>query len=168
MFLMGTGIVAQAQENNNEERQKMQVERVKKMAERKADDMKLEGDKKSDFVAMYLQYQNDLMNAHRKLMENRQRSQNPEEKKTLTDEEAKAKVDQFFAQQEKQVQAAQARLAVHKKYYIAFSKTLTPQQLAEVFSEQRRPMQMGPGQRQGRRGDWGRRAEMGDGPELPR
>lgn len=168
MFLMGTGIVAQAQDNNGEEREKMQVERVKKMAERKADAMKLEGDKKSDFVAMYLQYQNDLVKSFRKQMGERQQPQNPEEKKTLTDEEAKAWVDRFFEQQEAQVEAAQARLAVHKKYYAAFSKTLTPQQLAEVFQNERHPMQMGQGQRQGRRGEWGRRAEMGNMPEPPR
>ncbi len=170
MFLMGTGIMARAQENGGEERQKMQVERVRKQAERKADAMKLEGDKKSDFVATYLQYQNDLMNCYRKLMDKRQKPQNPEEeKKALTPEEAKARVDQFFEQQEMQVQAAQARLAVHKKYYAAFSKTLTPQQLAEVFQNERRPMQMGQGQRQGRRGDWGRRFEGGgDTPAIPR
>ena len=58
---MGMGTVALAQDGSAADRTQMRAEMVKKQAEKLAKDFDLTGETKTSFVALYGQYQNDLM-----------------------------------------------------------------------------------------------------------
>ena len=165
MLLVGGSTLMNAQERSAEDWEKIKVERVKKQAERKADELKLDGNAKADFIVVYSQYQNDLFSSARKAGFNNERGErNGAEKKELTEAEAKEKIEKYFARQEKQIEMMKTRLAVQKKYYAEFAKTLTPQQLAKVFEEPNFQMMNGRG-RQGRPGGFGPGMRMGEGPQ---
>ncbi len=103
-------------------------------AERLAKDMSLEGDVKTKFVDLYKKYQEELTADIREQME--KRSENTEERKKdkdLTDEEALAKINEQFEQEQAQISRQQKQLMIKKNYLAEFRELLTPQQLLKVF-----------------------------------
>ena len=143
-FLFGAISTANAQNDDRDaRRQEMQA----RMTERLVRDLKLEGEKKTQFETIYKRYQDEL--AATRTQQNREREN--DRNQNLTDEEATAKLNEVFARQAEQIQQQQLRLDIQKKYCAEFSGILTPQQLLQVFQ----PMQGGQrqgGQRQGGRG----------------
>lgn len=168
MLVVGFGTMQAQDEQNVENWETMRSERVKKMAERKANELDLKGDAKDEFIIIYSQYQNSLFASARKsgMFDRGQDRQNGGGKKELTDAEAKEKVENYFKRQEDQIAMMKARLDVQKQYYAEFAKKLTPQQLAKVFSDS--PRQVGGRNRQGGRpGRFGQGQDMrmADGPQ---
>lgn len=129
---IGMSTVTYAQSESSENREQMRAEMVKKQAEKQAKDLGLTGDTKSNFVVLYCQYQHDLMRKPAFL----ERQKDTGEKE-LTDEEAKARVEAFFVQQEEMIAQMQRRLEVQKTYRTEFAKILTPQQMVKVFVQAR-------------------------------
>ena len=139
---------AAAQRPDGEEMKGRRAEMIEQLAERLAKDMDLKGDAKSEFIAQYKMYQNELQATQ----SGRRGMLNPNadrEKKKLSDEEAQNLVDEYFSRQEQQIAQQQKRLEVEKKYYAEFKKTLTPQQLAKIFRQRQNMRQGGQGPRQG-------------------
>lgn len=152
---------AQREQRSAEDRQKMAAEMAKNQAERLAKDFDLKDDAKSAFVEKYTQYQYEMFANMVQQRPNRDQAQQGERKKTseMTDEEVAQQIKEYFDRQEKQIETQQKRLAIQKKYYEEFSKTLTPKQLIKIFGQQRPQGQRdGQGQRgqgQGQRGGFG-------------
>ena len=146
-FLLST-ICVNAQDNRDRDsrRQEMQT----RQTERLVKDLKLEGEKKTQFETIYKRYLEEL--AATRTEQNRERD---DEKKDLTDEEATAKLNEVFARQAEQIQQQQLRLDIQKKYCAEFSAILTPQQLLRVFQQGGRQGGNRQGGRQGNRGGFG-------------
>lgn len=142
---------AQRGQMSAEEREKMQAEMVQRMTERFVKDLDLKGEVATAFEATYAKYQAELMATYE--MTPRQEQ---EQKKTseLSDEEIKARIEEAFARQEKQIEQQKARLEIQKKYYAEFSKTLTAKQLIRIFGQQR-PRQNSMNGQGGQRGGFG-------------
>jgi Spy/CpxP family protein refolding chaperone len=148
-FLLSTvSVNAQDRNDRDSRRQEMQA----RQTERIVKDLKLEGEKKTQFEAIYKRYMEEL--AATRTGQNRERD---DEKKDLTDEEATAKLNEVFARQAEQIQQQQLRLDIQKKYCAELSAILTPQQLLQVFQQQGGGRQGGgrQGGRQGNRGGFG-------------
>ena len=168
-----TALSAQERERmNDEERARNISERIEKAADRMAKDFDLKGDAKDAFIKCYSAYQKEMF-ATNQIQEQRQRLEQPnrdEEKKELTDEEAKAKIEENFSRQEQQIATMRKRMDVQKKYSEELLKILTPQQVLKVLTPQRNQGGRGQGQRnQGdgeRRGNFegGSRGGFGGGP----
>ena len=158
---MGMGTVALAQDGSAADRTQMRAEMVKKQAEKLAKDFDLTGETKTNFVALYGQYQNDLMRKPSGTFRQKREAEGDDEKKELTDEEATKRVDAFFAQQEEMIVQMQKRLEVQKQYRAEFAKILTPQQLAKVFSRSN-------GEGRMRNGSNGGSQWNGNRPNMPR
>ncbi len=146
-LLFSVNNTASAQRFSQEEMEARRAQMVEQQAERMAKDLDLKGDAKTSFVALYKEYQNELMSTQQR-QRGQQRQDGQSDRKKLTDEEAQKQIDEYFARQESQIVQQQKRLEVEKKYYEEFKKTLTVQQLAKVF-RQRQMMQRQGGQRPG-------------------
>jgi Skp family chaperone for outer membrane proteins len=103
-------------------------------AERLAKDMSLEGDVKTKFVDLYKKYQEELTADIREQMEARkERTEEKKKDKDLTDEEALARINEQFEQEQQQISNQQKQLMIKKNYLAEFREFLTPQQLLKVF-----------------------------------
>ncbi len=100
-------------------------------AESMADELKLKDDAKTAFVERYKAYLQEMFTARMDGMQ--QNQQNRSKNENLTDEKAKALIQQHFDQSTQQIVNSYNVLNVEKKYYEEFAKTLTPQQLVKVF-----------------------------------
>ena len=154
LVLFGIGnVCAQQGQRSEEERAQMRAEMIKRVADRTAKDFNLKGDAKEAFLTTYTAYQTEMFETNQGGM--RQRSQEADEKKELTDEEANAKIQEQFTRQEEQIATMQKRLEIQKKYSAEFAKILTPQQVLRVLTPQRNNQRngqqrgQGDGQRQG-------------------
>ena len=105
---------------------------MERRAEQLADSWKLKGDARTQFLTTYKEYQQELMKHRTSLA----RPENGDAKKPseYTDEEANARLTAEFNRKAQGVADAYNRLEVDKKYYEIFSKSLTPQQLVEIFA----------------------------------
>ncbi|MCD8266065.1 MAG: hypothetical protein LUC33_02815 [Prevotellaceae bacterium] len=156
----------QRQRLSDEEIAAKRAEMVQKQADKLAKDMSLSDDAKTQFVALYTEYQEALAAAREQ-----NRGEQPEQagdrsekkQKELTDEEATERIQQQFARQEAQIAQSQAALDVQKQYYAKFQETLTPQQLLKVFAQQQRGNR-GQGGPQGGPQGGGRQGGMPGGP----
>lgn len=137
-------------QRNQENMQARRAEMISTMADRVAKDLNLKDEAKTQFVATYKAYQEELFGTYQTGRNQGQRGERQNDKK-LTDEEAQKQVEQYFERQEQQIKQQQARLEIEKKYLAEFQKTLTPQQVAKIFA-QRQQMGMRQGGMQGGRG----------------
>lgn len=140
---------------NREEMQARRAQAVEQQAEKLAKDFDLKGDAKTNFVATYKAYQNELVEVQ---MQGRQRQQGQgrdrneqTDAKKLTNEQATQRLTEYFSRQEEQIAQQVKRLEIEKKYAAELAKTLTPQQLVTVFAQRNNNNQRqgGQGQRQG-------------------
>ncbi len=164
MALMAmVAVNASAQEGrqrlSEEEMAARRTEMVQKQAEKFAKDFNLTDDAKTQFVALYTEYQGALEQA-RSASRVEGEQPNAEERegrknKELTDEEATKMIEEGFARQEAQIAQSTAALAVEKEYYDKFKETLTPQQLVKIFAQRQ-------GQRGGQRGGQGQQGGQGE------
>ncbi|MBP5514443.1 MAG: hypothetical protein J6Y04_06675 [Bacteroidaceae bacterium] len=145
--MMSLSAMAQRSQENMQARR---AEMISTMADRVAKDLNLKDDAKTQFVATYKAYQEELMGTYQ-IGRNQGQGQRGERQndRKLSDEEAQKQVEQYFERQEQQIKQSQARLEIEKKYLAEFQKTLTPQQLAKVFT-QRQQMGMRQGGQGGR------------------
>lgn len=133
-----TGVaMAQNEKADADVRPKMRAEMAQKRAERFADEFKLDGTTKTEFISLYKRYMDEISGTM-SLPDSEQKAEVDEKKKELTDEEATAKIQANFERQEEQITKMHARLQSQKKYYAEFSRFLTPQQLLKIFSQPRR------------------------------
>lgn len=144
IFLFAGNVCAQQGQRSDEDRAAQRTEMIQRVADRMAKDFKLKDDAKDAFLKTYSAYQTEMFETNQGGM--RQRGQENEEKKELTDEEANAKIQEQFTRQEEQIATMQKRLEIQKKYSAEFAKMLTPQQVLRVLTPQRN------GQRNGQRG----------------
>ena len=145
LVLLGIGnVCAQQGQRSEEDRAKMRAEMIKRVADRTAKDFDLKDDAKEAFLKTYTAYQTEMFETNAANM--RQRAQEGDEKKELSDDEANAKIQEQFTRQEEQIATMQKRLEIQKKYSAEFAKMLTPQQVLRVLTPQRN------GQRNGQRG----------------
>ena len=121
---------------------------AEKRAEQMADSWKLEGEARTDFLSMYKDYRAELMKHRSAPM--RPDGKNAKKASEYTDEEAKARITEEFNRKAQEVANAYNRLEVDKKYYELFAKSLTPQQLVEIFAPVRNPRARGGQARPGR------------------
>ncbi|MCR5180612.1 MAG: hypothetical protein K6C30_05295 [Bacteroidaceae bacterium] len=151
-LLLGAVNTIQAQDNRSDRRQEMQA----RQTERLVKELKLEGEKKTQFETIYARYQEELAATRQQ----QRRDDADRSKKDLTDEEATAQLNAIFTRQAEQIQQQQLRLDIQKKYCAELSSVLTPQQLLTVFNQQggRQGRQM-----QGRQMQGGARGGAGGG-----
>lgn len=138
---------------SREEMQARRAEQIEKQADRLSKDFDLKGDAKTNFVATYKAYQDELAST---MMQGRQRQTGRErgeqaDSKKLTSEQAQKQLEEYFSRQEEQIAQQQKRLEIEKKYCTELSKTLTPQQLVKIFGQRQGQQQQRQGgiQRQG-------------------
>lgn len=154
-FLFVGNVCAQQGQRSEEERAAQRAEMIQRVAERTAKDFDLKGDAKEAFMTTFKAYQTEMFQTNMGGM--RQRPNEADEKKELTDEEANAKIQEQFTRQEEQIATMQKRLEIQKKYQAEFAKVLTPQQVLKVLTPQRN------GQRNGQRGQGDGQRGQGDG-----
>lgn len=136
IILMGAGNVsAQQDQRSEEERTQMRAQMIKRVADRTAKDFDLKGDVRESFLQIFTAYQTEMFQTNMGGL--RQHSEEGDNKKELTDEEANAKIREQFAHQEEQIATMQKRLEIQKKYSTEFAKVLTPQQVLKVLTPQR-------------------------------
>lgn len=153
-FLFVGNVCAQQGQRSEEDRAQMRAEMIKRVAERSAKDFDLKGDAKEAFLTTFTAYQTEMFQTNQGGM--RQRGQEADEKKELSDEEANAKIQEQFTRQEEQIATMQKRLEIQKKYSAEFAKILTPQQVLKVLTPQRNNQRNGQrGQGDGQRGQGG-------------
>ena len=153
-FLFVGNVCAQQGQRSEEDRAQMRAEMIKRVAERSAKDFDLKGDAKEAFLTTFTAYQTEMFQTNQGGM--RQRGQEADEKKELSDEEANAKIQEQFTRQEEQISTMQKRLEIQKKYSAEFAKILTPQQVLKVLTPQRNNQRNGQrGQGDGQRGQGG-------------
>lgn len=153
-FLFMGNVYAQQGQRTEEERAQMRAEMIKRVADRSAKDFDLKGDAKEAFLTTFTAYQTEMFQTNMGGM--RQRGQEADEKKELSDEEANAKIQEQFTRQEEQIATMQKRLEIQKKYSAEFAKILTPQQVLKVLTPQRNNQRNGQrGQGDGQRGQGG-------------
>lgn len=139
---------------NREEMQARRAQAVEQQAERFAKDFDLKGDAKTNFVATYKAYQNELAEVQtqarqRQQGQGRDRNEQTDAKK-LTNEQATQRLTEYFSRQEEQIAQQVKRLEIEKKYSAELAKNLTPQQLVTIFAQRNNNQrQGGQGQRQG-------------------
>lgn len=122
-----------------EERAEAHAKQVKETAEQLASDFELKDAAKTDFIALYTQYQNEMMEATfgKDGTSRDQERTEPKKMSQMTDEEVTAMIQKSFERQEQQIERSRNRLAVQKKYYSEFGKTLKPKQLLKIFGQPR-------------------------------
>ena len=161
-FLFVGNVCAQEGQRSEEDRAQMRAEMIKRVAERSAKDFDLKGDAKEAFLTTFTAYQTEMFQTNMGGM--RQRGQEADEKKELSDEEANAKIQEQFTRQEEQIATMQKRLEIQKKYSAEFAKILTPQQVLKVLTPQRNNQRNGQrGQGDGQRGQGGFGGGFGGG-----
>lgn len=161
-FLFVGNVCAQQGQRSEEDRAQMRAEMIKRVAERSAKDFDLKGDAKEAFLTTFTAYQTEMFQTNQGGM--RQRGQEADEKKELSDEEANAKIQEQFTRQEEQIATMQKRLEIQKKYSVEFAKILTPQQVLKVLTPQRNNQRNGQrGQGDGQRGPGGFGGGFGGG-----
>lgn len=161
-FLFVGNVCAQQGQRSEEDRAQMRAEMIKRVAERSAKDFDLKGDAKEAFLTTFTAYQTEMFQTNQGGM--RQRGQEADEKKELSDEEANAKIQEQFTRQEEQIATMQKRLEIQKKYSAEFAKILTPQQVLKVLTPQRNNQRNGQrGQGDGQRGQGGFGGGFGGG-----
>lgn len=161
-FLFVGNVCAQQGQRSEEDRAQMRAEMIKRVAERSAKDFDLKGDAKEAFLTTFTAYQTEMFQTNMGGM--RQRGQEADEKKELSDEEANAKIQEQFTRQEEQIATMQKRLEIQKKYSAEFAKILTPQQVLKVLTPQRNNQRNGQrGQGDGQRGQGGFGGGFGGG-----
>ena len=161
-FLFVGNVCAQQGQRSEEDRAQMRAEMIKRVAERSAKDFDLKGDAKEAFLTTFTAYQTEMFQTNQGGM--RQRGQEADEKKELSDEEANAKIQEQFTRQEEQISTMQKRLEIQKKYSAEFAKILTPQQVLKVLTPQRNNQRNGQrGQGDGQRGQGGFGGGFGGG-----
>ena len=161
-FLFIGNVCAQQGQRSEEDRAQMRAEMIKRVAERSAKDFDLKGDAKEAFLTTFTAYQTEMFQTNMGGM--RQRGQEADEKKELSDEEANAKIQEQFTRQEEQISTMQKRLEIQKKYSAEFAKILTPQQVLKVLTPQRNNQRNGQrGQGDGQRGQGGFGGGFGGG-----
>ena len=161
-FLFVGNVCAQQGQRSEEDRAQMRAEMIKRVAERSAKDFDLKGDAKEAFLTTFTAYQTEMFQTNMGGM--RQRGQEADEKKELSDEEANAKIQEQFTRQEEQISTMQKRLEIQKKYSAEFAKILTPQQVLKVLTPQRNNQRNGQrGQGDGQRGQGGFGGGFGGG-----
>lgn len=161
-FLFIGNVCAQQGQRSEEDRAQMRAEMIKRVAERSAKDFDLKGDAKEAFLTTFTAYQTEMFQTNQGGM--RQRGQEADEKKELSDEEANAKIQEQFTRQEEQISTMQKRLEIQKKYSAEFAKILTPQQVLKVLTPQRNNQRNGQrGQGDGQRGQGGFGGGFGGG-----
>ena len=132
---MGIGSVsAQQEQRSEEERAQMRAQMIKRVADRTAKDFDLKGDAKEAFLLTFTAYQTEMFQTNMGGL--RQHSQEGDDKKELTDDEANARIQEQFTRQEEQIATLQKRLEIQKKYSAEFAKVLTPQQVLKVLTPQ--------------------------------
>ena len=141
-FLFGSISTINAQDDSRRQ------EFMARQTERLVRDLKLDGEKKTQFEAIYKRYQDELASTRQQ----QARQRDDDNSKNLSDEEATAKLTEIFARQAEQIQQQQRRLDIQQKYCAELSAILTPQQLLQVFQPQGR---QGGRQGQGGRGGFG-------------
>ena len=156
MALLSSTAVSAQERMSQEEREKAMAERIERSADRIASDLKLKDDAKKSFMETYAAYQKEMFATNTNQGQRTELNNRENEKKELSDDEAKAQIKENFARQEQQIATMQKRLEVQKKYAEEFSKTLTPQQVLKVLTPQRGG-QGGRDQMQRRQGDGERR-----------
>lgn len=161
LALMSYTAVSAQERMSEEERAKAIDERIEKAAERMAKDFDLKDDAKKTFVSTYTAYQKEMFATNQFQGQRQEQLNRDEEKKELSDDEAKAKIKENFDRQEQQIATMQKRLEVQKKYSEELSKVLTPQQVLKVLTPQRGQGQRGQDQR--RQGDGERRGNFEGG-----
>lgn len=161
-FLFVGNVCAQQGQRSEEDRAQMRAEMIKRVAERSAKDFDLKGDAKEAFLTTFTAYQTEMFQTNQGGM--RQRGQEADEKKELSDEEANAKIQEQFTRQEELIATMQKRLEIQKKYSAEFAKILTPQQVLKVLTPQRNNQRNGQrGQGDGQRGQGGFGGGFGGG-----
>ena len=161
-FLFVGNVCAQQGQRSEEDRAQMRAEMIKRVAERSAKDFDLKGDAKEAFLTTFTAYQTEMFQTNQGGM--RQRGQEADEKKELSDEEANAKIQEQFTRQEEQISTMQKRLEIQKKYSAEFAKILTPQQVLKLLTPQRNNQRNGQrGQGDGQRGQGGFGGGFGGG-----
>ena len=156
-----------AQRPSIEEFQARRAEMVQRQADRLAKEFELKDGIRDSFISLYRAYQNDLLTL---MQQDRQRFNRDGErgddsrKKELTNEEAARQIEEYFSRQETQIARQLQRLAMDKEYYDKFKAMLTPQQLANIFTQRNRQRQGGGQQRgfNGSQGGQGRGPRGGD------
>ena len=141
-------LTASAQQNENRREQM-----VEQRAGNLADSWKLEGDARTEFIALYKSYQEELMK-YQSAPGNRDGNENKKASEYTT-EEAEARITAEFDRKAQQVADAYNRLEVDKKYYEEFAKSLSATQLMEIFAPVRQ-------QREGNAGNRSRRQQSGN------
>ena len=163
--LAGTGCVQAQQHNNADMTERMQQMQAKR-AERLADELKLQGEARVTFMATYGQFQAELL----KLMVAEREAEMQATKKKiddLTDAEAEERVKSLFDRKTQQIVNAYNRLAIEKKYYDEFAKTMTNKQLLKIVEQDamrrsgRVPSQQGQNRRGGNRNFGGQQGNFG-------
>lgn len=157
MAISTLGIYAQRQQMTPEQIQERRAQSIKNQAERYAKSFKLDGQAKTDFIATFSEYRNELMAT----MDVRSAATQQKDDKNLSDAEAQARIDEFMQKQQKDIENSQKRLDIHKKYLEIFSKTLKPQYLAQIFREQGSRNNMNRNPQGGQRGNFGGRNGFG-------
>ncbi len=165
--LSGATYNTNAQDNSGrtQRRTEMQARQVERMAK----ELNLDDSQRAKFDPIYKAYLAEL--AATRNDEARQHGDSREkDPKSLTDEEAAARLATLFDRQEQQLQQQQQRLAIQRKYASELVAVLTPRQLLKVFTPKPQNRQ-GAGQmrpRQGggaRQGFGGQRGGFGGGEE---
>ena len=146
-FVTIVSLSAMAQMPSEEEMQARRAEMIERQADRMAKDLDLKDEAKTNFVTTYKAYQTELMSTMQ-MRFNQNREQGERNNKKLTDEEATQQVSEYFKRQEEQITQQLQRLEIEKRYLAEFQKTLTPQQVAKIFTQRQRQGGQG-GQRQG-------------------
>lgn len=162
-LMSSTALFAQ-ERMSEEEREKAMAERIEKSANRLAKEFGLKDDVRKGFVETYTAYQREMFATNQVQGQRNERVERDEEKKELTDAEARAQIEESFTRQEQQIQTMQRRLEVQRKYVAEFEKTLTPQQLLKVLTPQRGQGQRGQNLEGGQRGQGQRRQNLEGGP----
>lgn len=126
-----------AQERNGADMMRRMEERMDKQAGQLANEFKLEGESRANFMALYKKYRQDVMK-HRLAAMQRPEG-NAKKEADMTDEEASARIQADFDRKAQDIVNAYNALETEKKYYEEFSKTLSPKQLMKIFAPVRNP-----------------------------
>lgn len=132
-LMISTSVMAQRQQMTQEQIAQRQAERIQQQTERMVKELGLKDDEKSEFESIYKEYQKELLEA----MGQDQRRQREEDKRAdqMTSEECYKKIKDNLDQMQKQVEQAQKRLDITKKYMAQLMPILNAQQMYKVFGQ---------------------------------
>lgn len=148
-------VVAQDDSNRAERMQEM----AKRQTERLVKEFNLQGEAADSFAVYFQAYQSEMF-ATMDGMRGQRQNADETDVKELTDEQAVAKLQENFTNQEKQLVMQFKRLEVQRKYYEKFQQWLSPKQIVRIMiprqGQRRGDAQRGQGEGQrGNRGGWG-------------